>query len=93
MFNRNGEASECANTNEASILSATLSESTDMKIIANKELAFHSTVFTPVVHSNQIWLTATELAKALEYKKLMQLLRFTRAIQMSFQLVCQRHSN
>ncbi|EKN6281296.1 Bro-N domain-containing protein [Yersinia enterocolitica] len=40
-----------------------------MKIIANKELAFHSTVFTPVVHSNQIWLTATELAKALEYKK------------------------
>lgn len=41
----------------------------DMKSIANKELAFHSTVFTPVVHEKQIWLTASELAKALQYKK------------------------
>jgi len=40
-----------------------------MKSIAKKELAFHSTVFNPVVHEKQIWLTASELAKALQYKK------------------------
>ncbi|EOI7349075.1 TPA: Bro-N domain-containing protein [Yersinia enterocolitica] len=68
MRGENSEAPTATN-NQGFDLSATLSESTDMKIIANKELAFHSTVFTPVVHSNQIWLTATELAKALEYKK------------------------
>ena len=68
MRGENSEAPTTCNS-QGLDLSATLSESTDMKIIANKELAFHSTVFTPVVHSNQIWLTATELAKALEYKK------------------------
>ncbi|AOM40584.1 hypothetical protein A9255_08280 [Xenorhabdus hominickii] len=33
------------------------------------QLTFRSTVFNPVSHANKIWLTAVELAKALEYKK------------------------
>ncbi|HDL7411134.1 TPA: hypothetical protein PXN30_002784 [Yersinia enterocolitica] len=67
LSSRNGEASKCANTNEASILSATLSESTDMKSIANNQLTFHNTKFNPVQDKGQIWLTSSELAKALEY--------------------------
>lgn len=39
------------------------------KRCTSARLAFHSTVFTPVVHEKQIWLTASELAKALQYKK------------------------
>nr|WP_228859682.1 BRO family protein [Xenorhabdus sp. PB61.4] len=33
------------------------------------QLVFRNTVFNPVSHANNIWLTAVELAKALEYKK------------------------
>lgn len=67
MWPKKCETPKCLNTSGASV-SVTLRE-TNMKSIANKELAFHSTVFTPVVHNKQVWLTASELAKALEYKK------------------------
>ncbi|CDG20008.1 putative phage protein [Xenorhabdus poinarii G6] len=33
------------------------------------QLVFQDTVFNPVHHTNKIWLTAVELAKALGYKK------------------------
>ncbi len=68
MYSKNSEA-PAASTVGASDLPVNLHEKTNMKSIANKELAFHSTVFTPVIHEKQIWLTASELAKALEYKK------------------------
>lgn len=67
MKPNNGEAPKCANTNEASSLSATLSESTDMKSIANNQLTFHNTKFNPVQDNGQVWLTSTELGAALQY--------------------------
>ena len=38
-----------------------------MNNVANYELKFQSTTFHPVVDGGNIWLTSTELAKALEY--------------------------
>nr|WP_083446747.1 BRO family protein [Xenorhabdus sp. GDc328] len=35
----------------------------------SNQLTFRNTVFTSVNHANDIWLTAPELAKALQYKK------------------------
>ncbi|HCU0190956.1 TPA: hypothetical protein OUE07_004274 [Citrobacter koseri] len=40
-----------------------------MKSLARNELTFHNVTFTPVNHVNQIWLTSSELAAALGYKK------------------------
>jgi prophage antirepressor-like protein len=34
----------------------------------NAQLSFHETQFNVVNHNNQIWLTAVEIAKALQYK-------------------------
>lgn len=39
----------------------------DMNIVANYELKFQNTTFHPVVDGGHIWLTSTELARALEY--------------------------
>ncbi|HGF8971634.1 TPA: P22AR C-terminal domain-containing protein [Yersinia enterocolitica] len=66
LSSRNGEASKCANTNEASSVS-NLKRVTDMKSIANNQLTFHNTNFNAVQDKGQIWLTSSELAKALEY--------------------------
>lgn len=68
MVSKNSETRQCGDTNRVSIEN-NREGNIDMKSIANKELAFHSTVFNPVVHEKQIWLTASELAKALQYKK------------------------
>jgi len=38
-----------------------------MTSITNYELKFHNTTFHPIVDGCKIWLTSTELAKALEY--------------------------
>ncbi|MDN0096551.1 P22AR C-terminal domain-containing protein [Yersinia rohdei] len=38
-----------------------------MKSIANNQLTFHNTKFNAVQDKGQIWLTSSELAKALEY--------------------------
>lgn len=38
-----------------------------MKSIANNQLTFHNTNFNAVQDKGQIWLTSSELAKALEY--------------------------
>lgn len=66
MVTKNSEAPTASN-NQGLDLSATLSESTDMKSIANNQLTFHNTKFNPVQDKGQIWLTSSELAKALEY--------------------------
>lgn len=66
MDSINGEARKCANTNRASIENNRLGN-IDMNIVANYELKFHNTSFHPVVDGGKVWLTSTELAKALEY--------------------------
>ncbi|MBL3522887.1 hypothetical protein IM876_09445 [Serratia plymuthica] len=40
-----------------------------MNIVAKNELTFHNVTFNQVSHENQVWLTSSELAKALGYKK------------------------
>lgn len=66
MFNRNGEASKCANTIEASSV-RNLKRVTDMKSIANNQLTFHNTKFNAVQDKGQVWLTSSELGAALQY--------------------------
>ncbi len=66
MIDRNSEAQQCANTNRASIEN-THEGIIDMNTVANYELKFQSTTFHPVVDGGNIWLTSTELAKALGY--------------------------
>ncbi|CNJ80362.1 P22AR C-terminal domain [Yersinia intermedia] len=66
MVTKNSEALTTWNS-QGFVLSATLSESTDMKSIANNQLTFHNTKFNAVQDKGQIWLTSSELAKALEY--------------------------
>lgn len=41
----------------------------DMNSVQKNELTFHNVTFNQVSHENQIWLTSSELAKALGYKK------------------------
>ena len=40
----------------------------NMTNVTNNQLAFHDTQFSVVTHNNKIWLSAPELAKALQYK-------------------------
>ncbi|EOB5444893.1 TPA: BRO family protein [Yersinia enterocolitica] len=66
MRSSNGEAPTTWNS-QGFDLSATLSESTDMKSIANNQLTFHSTKFNAVQDNGQVWLTSSELGAALQY--------------------------
>ena len=66
MVTKNSEAPTATN-NQGFVLSATLSESTDMKSIANNQLTFHSTTFSYMEMAGQIWLTAAEVGQALDY--------------------------
>ena len=66
MRGENSEAPTATN-NQGFVLSATLSESTDMKSIANNQLTFHNTKFNAVQDNGQVWLTSSELGKALQY--------------------------
>ncbi|WP_350024764.1 BRO-N domain-containing protein [Providencia rettgeri] len=40
-----------------------------MNIVAKTDLTFQNFTFNPIVEDGQVWLTSTELAKVLEYKK------------------------
>lgn len=63
---KNSEAQKCANT--LGLLSnKSQAGDIDMNTVANYELKFQSTTFHPVVEGGHIWLTSTELSKALEY--------------------------
>lgn len=66
MVTKNSEALTTWNS-QGFDLSATLSESTDMKSIANNQLTFHSTTFSYMEMAGQIWLTAAEVGQALDY--------------------------
>ncbi|WP_425456644.1 P22AR C-terminal domain-containing protein [Citrobacter arsenatis] len=62
------EAQQCANTNRASIEN-NREGNIDMNSVQNYELTFQQTSFHPVSHNGEIWLTSSELASALGYKK------------------------
>lgn len=66
MVTKNSEALTTCDS-QGLDLSATLSESTDMKSIANNQLTFHSTTFSYMEMAGQIWLTAAEVGQALDY--------------------------
>ncbi|MDQ2255102.1 P22AR C-terminal domain-containing protein [Enterobacter soli] len=68
MHVKNDEAQKCANT--LSLLSnKSGKESIDMNSVHNNELTFQQTEFHPVSHAGETWLTSSELAAALGYKK------------------------
>lgn len=68
MSSRNNEAPKCSNTNRASIENNRLGN-IDMNIVQRKDLTFQNITFTEIHHAEQTWLTSSELAKALGYKK------------------------
>lgn len=65
---KNNEAQQCVNTNRAS-MSETAYKETNMNIVTKNELTFQEFTFNPVMENGVIWLTSTELAKVLGYKK------------------------
>jgi prophage antirepressor-like protein len=56
-------------TVRASNLPVNLCEKTNMNIVAKSDLKFQDFSFNPVVDAGTFWLTSTDLAKALGYKK------------------------
>lgn len=68
MSARNGEARQCANTNRASNVRNPY-EKTNMSIVATNEFTFQDFTFNPVRENGVVWLTSTDLAKVLGYKK------------------------
>ncbi|OAT23937.1 Rha family phage protein [Buttiauxella gaviniae ATCC 51604] len=68
LFSKNDETPQCANTNGVSNVSNPC-EKTNMSSVQNNELTFQQTAFHPVSHAGETWLTSSELAAALGYKK------------------------
>ncbi|MFW0501253.1 P22AR C-terminal domain-containing protein [Klebsiella pneumoniae] len=66
MVSKNSEARKCANTNRASIEN-NREGNIDMNSVQNKELSFHNVTLVPAPVSDGIWLTSTDIAKALGY--------------------------
>ncbi|EMV7411749.1 hypothetical protein AADQ46_005338 [Enterobacter soli] len=65
---KSSEAQKCTNT--LGLLSnKSGKESIDVNSVQNNELTFQQTAFHPVSHNGEIWLTSSELAAALGYKK------------------------
>lgn len=66
MFSKNGEAQMCANT-----LGLLSDKSTtghiDMNSIHNNELTFHDVTLIPAPVTDGVWLTSSDIAKALGY--------------------------
>lgn len=67
MSSKNSEAQQCANTNRAS-MSVTACKETNMNIVAKSDYNFHGVILSPVESVPGIWLTSTDVAKALGYK-------------------------
>lgn len=63
---KNSEARKCANTNRASIENNRLGN-IDMNIVAKSDLNFHGVSLTPVDSVSGVWLTSSDIAKALGY--------------------------
>lgn len=67
MLSENNEAQQCVNTNRAS-MSVTACKETNMNIVAKSDYNFHGVSLSPVDNVPGIWLTSTDVAKALGYK-------------------------
>ncbi|EBG0278357.1 Bro-N domain-containing protein [Salmonella enterica subsp. enterica] len=67
MLSKNNEAQQCANTNRAPIENNRVGN-IDMNIVAKSDYNFHGVSLSPVDNVPGIWLTSTDVAKALGYK-------------------------
>lgn len=67
LSSKNSEAQQCANTNRAS-MSETVCKETNMNMVAKSDYNFHGVSLSPVDKVPGIWLTSTDVAKALGYK-------------------------
>ena len=65
--NKNSETPLCANTNGVSNVSNHC-EKTNVNIVAKSDLNFQGKALVPVSNITGIWLTSSDLAKALNYK-------------------------
>jgi prophage antirepressor-like protein len=63
-----------------------------MNSVHNNELTFQQTEFHPVSHAGETWLTSSELAAALGYKKSDAVTRYSVGITMNLLNICQRPS-
>lgn len=66
MVAKNSEARKCANTIRASIEN-NREGNIDMNSVQNKELSFHNVTLVPAPVADGIWLTSSDIAKALGY--------------------------
>ncbi|HEY4436018.1 MAG TPA: P22AR C-terminal domain-containing protein [Lelliottia sp.] len=66
MCSKNSEARKYANTNRASIENNRVGI-IDMNIVAKSDLNFQGKALVPVSNITGVWLTSSDLAKALEY--------------------------
>lgn len=66
MSSKSNEAPKCSNTNGASIENNRLGN-IDMSIVAKTDFNFHGIQLQPVEQMNDIWLTSSDIAKALGY--------------------------
>ncbi|QLT10850.1 hypothetical protein HV299_21850 [Klebsiella grimontii] len=66
MVSKNGKARKCVNTNRASIEN-NRKGNIDMNIVAKSDLNFHGKALIPVENIIGVWLTSSDLARALEY--------------------------
>jgi len=66
MVSKNSEA-PTALTVRASNLPVNLCEKTNMNIVAKSDLNFHGIQLQPVANLNDVWLTSSDIAKALGY--------------------------
>lgn len=67
MYSKNNEAQQCVNTNRASIENNRVGN-IDMNSVAKSDYNFHGVSLSPVDNVPGIWLTSTDVAKALGYK-------------------------
>ncbi|HIC0774331.1 TPA: P22AR C-terminal domain-containing protein [Enterobacter ludwigii] len=68
MVSKKDETRQCGDTSRVSV-PTNHRRSDDMNSVQNKDLTFQHTAFHPVSHKGEIWLTSSELASALGYKK------------------------
>lgn len=66
MSSKKSEALKCSNTNRASIENNRIGN-IDMNIVAKSDFNFHGIQLQPVEQMNDIWLTSSDIAKALGY--------------------------
>ncbi|PUX35951.1 BRO-N domain-containing protein [Cronobacter sakazakii] len=66
MLSKNSEAQQCANTNRAS-MSETVCKETNMNSVAKSDYNFHGVNLVPAPVNDGIWLTSSDIAKALGY--------------------------